>query len=140
MAHRKTSLSSYKFVLVTLISSLAITGVSYLDEKIWNFIMLIFGMLAYSVVGLLFSIGMIHGKNAGRESYAFVFIILIILGYCVYNGIKSLQNWVLSWPLYVKIMIPTILLLTVVIIVIMYILKKRKQKPNEIDSSNDENT
>ena len=106
MANKNNSLGFYKIILTMLITSLAITGISCLDDKIWNIIMLIIGMLAYSIVGILFSFGLIHGKNAGKEAYAFVFIILLILGYCVYCGIVTIQNWIVTWPLSVKIIVP----------------------------------
>lgn len=109
MANKNNSLGFYKVILTTLITSLAITGISCLDDKIWNIIMIILGMLAYSVVGILFSFGIIHGKSAGKEAYVFVFIILLILGYCVYSGIVAIQNWIINWPLSVKIILPSLL-------------------------------
>lgn len=39
-----TSLKIYKVLLVTLITSLSITGISYLDDKIWNIVLLVIGM------------------------------------------------------------------------------------------------
>ena len=126
MANKNNSLGFYKVILTTLITSLAITGISCLDDKIWNIIMLIIGMLAYSIVGLLFSFGLIHGKNAGKEAYAFVSIILLLLGYCVYSGIVAVQNWIISWPLYVKIIVLSLLLVSI-IISLFYLLKNVKK-------------
>lgn len=111
-----------------LITSLAITGISCLDDKIWNIIMLIIGMLAYSIVGILFLFGLIHGKNAGKEAYAFVFIILLILGYCVYCGIVTIQNWIVTWPLSVKIIVPSLLFVAIIIISLFYLFKSHKEK------------
>lgn len=92
-------------------------------------------MLAYSVVGVLFSFGLIHGKNAGKEAYAFVFIILLLLGYCVYSGIVAVQNWIISWPLYVKIIVPS-LLFAATIIIIVQLLKKHKENNREYEKKN----
>lgn len=116
----------YKTLLVVLISSLAITGIGFLDNQIWNTIMLIVGMIAYAVVGLLFSFGIIAGKNAGKEAYAAVFIILLLIGYCIYEGIVKIQQWVLSWPLFVKILVPIILGLLIAGTITILIVKKRK--------------
>ena len=135
MHNKNNSLGFYKVILTTLITSLAITGISCLDDKIWNIIMLILGMLAYSVVGVLFSFGLIHGKNAGKEAYAFVFIILLLLGYCVYIGIVAVQNWIISWPLYVKIIVPS-LLFAATIIIIVQLLKKHKENNREYEKKN----
>ena len=67
MKSNNISFGIYKILLVTLVTSLTITGISYIDDKIWNLIMCVIGMLAYSIVGVLFSIGILHGKNAGKE-------------------------------------------------------------------------
>ena len=56
-------------LLVFLISSLAITGVSFIDGKIWNVIFLVVGMIAYAIRGIMFSIGVLHGKKAGKEAF-----------------------------------------------------------------------
>ena len=128
MANKNNSLGFYKIILTMLITSLAITGISCLDDKIWNIIMLIIGMLAYSIVGILFSFGLIHGKNAGKEAYAFVFIILLILGYCVYCGIVTIQDWIATWPLSVKIIVPSLLFVAIIIISLFYLFKSHKEK------------
>ena len=135
MSNKNNSLGAYKLLLITLITSLSITGISYLDSKIWNIVMIVIGMLAYSIVGILFSLGLLHGKNAGKEAYAFVFIILLILGYCVYSGIVAIQNWIKIWPLYVKIVVPSLLFSAVIIVTIFYLLNKHK-KNNKNDEVN----
>ena len=91
--------------------------------------------MLYSIVGLLFSFGLIHGKNAGKEAYAFVFIILLLLGYCVYSGIVAVQNWIISWPLYVKIIVLSLLLVSI-IISLFYLLKKRKENNENCENNN----
>ena len=47
-------------LLVLLISSLAITGISFIDDQVWNIIFLVVGMVAYAIVGFMFSIGFLH--------------------------------------------------------------------------------
>ena len=98
--------------------------------------MLIIGMLAYSIVGLLFSLSLIRGKNAGKDAYAFVFIILLLLGYCVYSGIVAVQNWIISWPLYVKIIVLSLLLVSTIIIGLFYSLIKRKENNKNSENNN----
>lgn len=126
MSYKSNSLKTLKIVLTTLITSLAITGFGYLDNKIWNIIMFVIGMIAYSIVGILFSFGLIHGKDAGKKAYALVFIILLILGYCLYRGIVAFQKWLLSWPLAVKIIIPCCLTFLIICVSILLIVKSKK--------------
>lgn len=122
------SLKLYKILLVTLISSVCITGIGFIDDKIWNLIFSIVGIIAYAIVGLLFSFGLLSGKKAGREAYILVFIILIIIGFYMYQGIVSFQQWIISWPLYVKVIVTSILTLAIILIAILLILKNRKLK------------
>lgn len=98
--------------------------------------MLIIGMLAYSIVGILFSFGLIHDKNVGKEAYTFVFIILLLLGYCIYCGIVTIQNWIINWPLSVKIILPSLLLVVIIIIILFYLLKKHREKNENCENTN----
>lgn len=118
---KSKTLGVYKVLLVTLITSISITGISLLDDKIWNLVMLILGMITYSIVGIMFSIGLISGRNAGKRAYSAVFIVLLIVGYCVYQGIVTFQEWILSWSPIVKIIVPvSILIMIVGTIILMF--------------------
>ena len=118
---KSKTLGVYKVLLTTLITSISITGISLLDDKIWNLVMLILGMITYSIVGIMFSIGLISGRNAGKKAYSAVFIVLLIVGYFVYQGIVTFQEWILSWSPIVKIIVPvSILIMIVGTIILMF--------------------
>ena len=120
--------------LVFLISSLAITGVSFIDGKIWDVIFLVVGMIAYAIVGIFFLIGVLHGKEGGKEAYAFVFFLLLLAGYGVYKGLEHLRLWILAWPLALKIIIPAVVGFCIVAVIILIVIKRRKSK-NEQESN-----
>lgn len=113
-------------LLVFLISILAITGVSFIDGKIWNVIFFVVGMIAYAIVGILFSIGVLHGKEAGKDAYAFVFFLLIIAGYGVYKVLEKLRLWILAWPLVVKIIVPIMIALLIGVLITLIIIKRKR--------------
>lgn len=113
-------------LLVFLISSLTITGLSFIDDKIWNAIFLVVGMIAYAIVGIMFSIGILHGKQAGKDAYALVFFLLLLGGYAVYKDLELLKLWALSWPPFVKILVPSTIGLCIVGAVILIILYKKE--------------
>ncbi|MDY4053007.1 MAG: hypothetical protein SOY80_06680 [Bacilli bacterium] len=113
-------------LLVFLISGLAITGVSFIDGKIWDVIFIVVGMVAYAIVGVLFSIGVLHGKEAGKEAYAFVFFLLILAGYGVYKGLEKLRLWILAWPLVVKIIVPIMIALLIGALITLIIIKRKR--------------
>ena len=123
-------------LLAFLISSLAIIGISFIDDQIWNVIFLIVGMVTYAIVGFMFTIGFLHGKQAGKEAYAFVFFLLLLGGYTVYKVLEQLKLWVLAWPLFVRILVPSIIGLGIIAIVVLIILFKKgvigkKSKPEQ---------
>ena len=97
-------------LLVFLISSIAITGISFIDGKIWDIVFLVIGLIAYAIVGFLFSVGILSTRQNGKEAYAFVFFLLILSGFGVYKILKTIRNWILSWPLFVKIMVPSFII------------------------------
>ena len=113
-------------LLVFLISSLTITGVSFIDGKIWDVIFIVVGMVAYAVVGVLFSIGVLHGKEAGKEAYVFVFFLLILAGYGVYKGLEKLRLWILAWPLAIKIIVPIMIALLIGALITLIIIKRER--------------
>lgn len=115
-------------LLVSLMSSLAITGISFFDDAIWHVVFMVVGMVAYFIVGVLFSAGVLHGSKAGREAYYLMVLLLIACGYGVYKLLELLNQWILSWPLAVKISVVSVLFLLVVFVVVLIILKKRKDK------------
>lgn len=115
--------------IVLLISSLAITGISYIDDQIWNVIFLVAGMVSYSIVGFLFSIGALRGKESGKEAYGYVFFLLILGGFFVYQKLVEFKDWVLEWPIGVKIAVPSVIALTIIaLFVIRHHLRKAKEK------------
>lgn len=113
-------------LLVFLISSLTITGVSFIDGKIWDVIFIVVGMVTYAIVGVLFSIGVLHGKEAGKEAYVFVFFLLILAGYGVYKGLEKLRLWILAWPLAIKIIVPIMIALLIGALITLIIIKRKR--------------
>ena len=97
-------------LLVFLISSIAITGISFIDGKIWDIVFIVVGLIAYSIVGFLFSIGVLSTRQNGKDAYMLVFFLLILGGFGVYKLLEMARNWILSWPLFVKIMVPSFII------------------------------
>ena len=128
---KKSSLKDYKILLVTLISLLAITGIGFIDNALWNIIFAVVGVIAYFIVGLLYSTGLIDGKREGSEANAAVFIILIIIGILIYQGLRKFQQWLVSWPLALKIIVPSCIVLFIIFAIVMIIVINKKGNNNE---------
>lgn len=127
---KHNSLNEYKVLLITLISSLAITGIGFIDNQIWNTIFAVLGIITYGIVGLLYSAHIISGKQAGKDAYVVVFVILLLLGFYVYKGIVEFQQWLVSWPLWCKILVPSLLFVCIVLIIVLMYLKNKTLREN----------
>ena len=124
-------------ILVFLISNIAITGISFIDGKIWDKIFLVVGMIAYSMVGTLFSIGLLHGRKAGKKAYALVFFLLILGGIEVHKTLTQLRLWIIDLQLSVKILIPLIIgVITISSIILIVIHKNKRVVHKLIDNKN----
>lgn len=124
-------LNALKGLLVTLITTTAITGISLIDDLLWNTIIAIIGTISYVVVSFFYSTRLIVGKESGKETYVVIFIVLLIVGTFVYNGIIKVEQWIISLPIVVKILIPSVLILLVIIISIIIANHNKHNKQNK---------
>ncbi len=123
------TITKLKALFVLLISSLTLTGISFIDDKVWDMVFLILGLVAYAIVGVLFSIGFLHGSEQGKEAYVFVFVLLILGGFAIYKGLEAFKTWVLNWPLIAKILVPIAIgLLAVAVLIVIIVLSKKNKK------------
>ncbi len=109
-------------LLIFLISSVSITGISFVDGRIWEILFYILGMIAYAIVGIMYSIGLIKGRKEGSDAYAFVLFALILAGYGFYKFLERVRIWILGWPLYVKIIVISVLGVALILIIVYKIL------------------
>lgn len=123
-------MEKYKALLVFLISSLAIAGISFVDGTIWDVVFVIIGLIAYFLVGVLFTIGVLSGKQAGKDAYALFFALLTIGIYGIYRGLEKLRTWLVSLLLVAKIIIPSVITILIVVLVVVLIRKGRKANGN----------
>ena len=126
---------------VFLISSLAITGISFIDGKVWDVIFVVVGLVAYAIVGILFSIGILSTRKQGSDAYAVVFFLLLLGGYGVYKTLEALRNWILSWPLTATIAVPSAIgaaIIVGIVLTIRYAIKNKDKLKKEHPDNEEE--
>ena len=129
---QNNSLYKYKVILVALVSSLVITGVGFIDNHIISIILAVIGTIAYLIVGALYASNLIHSKDAGKEAYIAISIILLLIGLAVYNGFIAFTNWLSSWLLWWKILIPSLLFVGIVLIGFLLWIRDKKSKKHNL--------
>ena len=117
-------------LLVFLITSLTITGVSFIDNKIWSIIISIIGSLAYSFIGLLYSVNIIKGSSMGSKGFAAVFIIFLLMVYWIYKKLMELQLWINSWPLVFRIIVPIGMGIIIFLVIVWIIYSQDEENYN----------
>ena len=108
-------------ILIFLITSLTITGVSFIDDKIWSMVISVVGVISYFIVGLLYSANLIKGSSMGAKGYAVIFVILLLVVYWLYKKLMELQMWINSWPLILKIIVPIVMIILIILVIIWII-------------------
>lgn len=116
-----TSMKNVNALIVFLISSLAITGISFIDGKIWEIIFFSAGLAAYALVGVLFSFGIISTTKQGSEAYSLAFFLIVLIGFGIYKALDTFRNWILSWPLAAKIVVPSAIGTIIVVLIVLKI-------------------
>lgn len=109
-----------KWVLIisSIITSLSITGIGFIDNLIWDKIMAITITVASGIVGILYSFGFLSKRGSGAKAYAAILLILLCAEFYIYKKIIDLQNWIISWDLWIKILVPAVIGLCFVGIII----------------------
>ena len=126
-------------LIVFFLSSIAITGSSFWDNQIWNGVFYVAGLAAYAIVGILMSTGLIEGKGMGRDAYKIALFVLLLAGIGVYKGLSFVRAWMLSWELWVKILVVTLISaigIAAVTLAVFRDIKKNKRK-NDTAKTND---
>ena len=137
-SHEDNSLNTFVTLLSVSVSSLTITGVAAIDGQFWNVVLKVLGLIAYGIVGILISIGLLNGRKASFRAYLFILGLLILGAFEVYRLLTMFKQWVLDWPLFVKILVPSVLFVLVVIIVILKIIISKQKKDSKEKESEDE--
>jgi len=117
-------------VLIILLTSVSITGFSYIDNLILDRV--IAGLVAVStfIVGLLYKFGILYTRRDGSDTFKGVFIMLLIISLVMYLGIRKFQEWVLAWPQFVKIIVPLVMGLMIISIILLAIYDHSKKCDN----------
>ena len=126
-------------LIVFFLSSIAITGSSFWDNQIWNGVFYVAGLAAYAIVGILMAAGLIEGKGMGRDAYKIALFVLLLMGIGVYKGLSFVRDWMLSWELWVKILVVTLISaigIAAVTLAVFRDIKKNKRK-NDTAKTND---
>lgn len=126
-------------LIVFFLSSIAITGSSFWDNQIWNGVFYVAGLAAYAIVGILMAAGLIEGKGMGRDAYKIALFVLLLMGIGVDKGLSFVRAWMLSWELWVKILVVTLISAIGIAAVTLAVFRdiKKNKRVNDTAKTND---
>jgi|GEM_PF-3432320 len=94
-----------KWLLGILVGTMTFSGITIIDEVVIKLIFAASGAVAYSLVGSILSTGLIMSRaDAGQLRMGF-FVVLLLIFLTIYMAIINFVTWLLSFPLYVYIII-----------------------------------
>ena len=104
-------------LLIVLIVAAIIVGISFIDGgATWHKIFIVLGMVAFVLIAALF-LARVLPKHGAMETYVLIALFVILAGYGYYCLLTRLTGWVRSWPLWLKILIPSLLVLMAVAVI-----------------------
>ena len=123
-------MSKLKIILMTFISSIVITGISFLDGKLWDILFVAIGLIAYFLTGFLYKYGLISDKKSGSEANKTFFVLLLVAALFVCFALVKLKSWIDSWPIAVKISIISVLSIGAIVTFVLTLYKEcfKKQR------------
>lgn len=129
------SLSFVKFLLVFFMSGLVITGISFIDSKMWNIIFAVVAAIAGEIVANLANVFFLSKHDKGQLTLG-ITIILLALVYKIYEAFYNLKLWLVSLSIWIKLIPVFVFVLGLIVVVAILIRKKQKsKKPVEVDKN-----
>ena len=122
------SIKGLTTLLIFLISGFVITGISFLDGKAWEVIFGIAGSVAYAIVGILIDAGLNLNKHERSELFWAILLILVVFIYKIYCALVDFKLWLVSIPLWIKILVVSIFGLAAICVGTLKICKSKKEK------------
>lgn len=125
-----------KWILGLFVGTMTLSGIAILDYVVVKVIFAASGAIAYAIVGSLLSTGFIMSKaDAGQARMEF-FVILLVLFLAIYIAIIKFVTWLISFPLWVYIII---FVISGGVLGLRVLLNKRAGKAYEKESKKERN-
>ena len=101
-------------LLIVLIVAAIIIAISFIDGgAVWHKIFIALGMALFVLIAALF-LARTLPRNGKIDTYALIILFVILAGYGFYCLLNGMTGWVSNWPLWVKILVPCLLVLLAV--------------------------
>jgi len=126
-----------KYIIGLILGTMIFSGIAIVDDLIVKLSMGIAASLAFSIVGSLYTAGLISSKADGGKARIVIFMVLLAFFLYIFTQIAKGIIWLFSFPMWVYIVLLSLgaILLILVMINNNKIAKKRYSKQQTIDSS-----
>ena len=127
-----------KYIIGLIIGTMIFSGIALVDDLIIKISMGAAASLAFSIVGSLYSAGMITSRAEGGQARLYIFVILLGFFLYVFTQIAKGIIWLFSFPTWIYIVIIS----TCAIILVIFMIVKNKnakerytQLPNLVENT-----
>ena len=106
-------------LLIVLIVAAIIIAISFIDGgDIWRKIFIVIAMIGFALIAAIF-LARTLPKHGAVDTYALIILFVILAGYGYYCLVNRLTGWARSWPLWLKILVPALLVIMALAVILL---------------------
>lgn len=126
-----------KYIIGLILGTMIFSGIAIVDDLIVKLSMGIAASLAFSIVGSLYTAGLISSKADGGKARIVIFMFLLAFFLYVFTQIAKGIIWLFSFPMWIYIVLLSLGAITLILVMInkYKIAKKRYIKQLTVESS-----
>ena len=107
-----------KYVIGIILGTIIFSGIAIVDDLIVKLSMGAAASLAFSIVGSLYTAGLISSRADGGKARLVIFIILLTLFLYVFTQIAKGIIWLFSFPMWVYIVLISVGAVSIILIMV----------------------
>jgi len=107
-----------KYIIGLILGALIFSGIAIVDDIIVKISMAAASSLAFSIVGALYTAGLISSRADGGKARLYIFVILLVVFLYIFTQIAKGVIWLFSFPTWIYIVI-VIISITILIVIMM---------------------
>lgn len=126
-----------KYIIGLILGTMIFSGIAIVDDLIVKLSMGVAASLAFSIVGSLYTAGLISSKADGGKARIVIFMVLLAFFLYVFTQIAKGIIWLFSFPMWVYIVLLSLVAILLILVMInnYKIAKNRYSKQLNVESS-----
>ena len=121
-----------KYIIGIILGTMIFSGIAIVDDLIIKLSMGVAASLAFSIVGALYTAGIISSRADGGKARLFIFLLLLAFFLYVFTQIAKGIIWLFSFPMWVYIVLISVGAISLIVIMILNNKRAKKRYLKEL--------